>query len=1169
MAFVHLHNHTEYSLLDGLSKIPELVLRVKELEMNAVAITDHGSLYGAIEFYQACTKEGINPIIGLETYLAAGSRFEKPKNRPLDRSHLTLLASNLEGYKNLITLSTKAHLEGFYYQPRIDDDLLNKCHQGLICLSGCPKGEIPQLIDQGRYDQAKTRAEQFLNIFGAENFFLEIYSFRFSEFAKQHPEGSKIRHDLEKMADMNHRLKKGLVKLSRELGIPLVATNDVHYLLPQDTEAQDVLVCIRTNKVVSELNRIRYLDSPEFYLKTEEEMRELLPETPEAIENTQKIADRCKINLTLGKWFFPKYDLPPGITADGQLKKFTFERAEKRYAKITPEIKERLDYELKIIATKGYSPYFLIFAELVNWVTEEGILTNTRGSAAGSLVSYCLGITTVDPLRFKLPFERFLNPERPSPPDIDLDLADDRREEVIFWLTEKYGKDKVAQICTFGRMLARQAVRDVGRVLGMPYSQPDRVAKMIPLGSQGFPMTVSKALKVNPDLKQAYEQEVETRRLLDLAQKIEGNARHASVHAAGLVIAPTELTDFVPLQLEPKGEKIITQYEMHACEATGLVKLDLLGIRNLSILGKAEKIVEKERGIKTDLGQLPQDDQKTFALLTEGSTVGLFQLGGSGMTRYLKELKPSRIEDIMAMIALFRPGPMQSIPDFIKRKHHPETIRYLDPRLAEILKMSYGVITFQDDVLLIAVELAGYSWMEADKLRKAMGKKIPKEMAKQKDKFIRGCIDHGQLTQNRAEKLWSLIEPFAAYGFNKSHAASYAQVAYQTAYLKAHFPVEFMCAVLSAEAGNTDKVVRAVAECRRLGIDVLPPDINRSQQGFSIEKSGDEEEKRNIRFGLSAIKNVGNKAIESILEARQRGGAFGSLGDFCQRVDLRLNNKRVIESLIKTGAMDAFGARSSMLAGLNKVLDQVSQWQRKRQAGQTSMFDALSQDEVNPTSDLHAPEVSELSREEKLALEKEMLGFYLTDHPFRPQLTKLLGVVQTKIEEVDPSLSAGKPVSIGGILSSVRKVLTKKSNNEMCFATIEDDSGRVDLVVFPGIYAKTRFLWQEDKVITVKGKVESSEEKITILVEEAEEFTTEELTDDLDDQVVEIALHHSSNSEVFIKLNELLRTHPGPERLTLRLKDAQGNIRPVRVPFGVSFSQQLRRKIQNLFNKNS
>jgi DNA polymerase-3 subunit alpha len=1159
MSFVHLHNHTEYSLLDGLSKIPELVLTAKEMGMEAVAITDHGVLYGAIEFYKACQKYDVKPIIGMEAYVAAGSRLKKEKNQPLDRSHLTLLAYNLAGYKNLIELTTKAHLEGFYYKPRVDHELLEVHREGLIALSGCLKGEIPQLLAQGQEARAGERARFYLDLFGKDNFFIEISDHRFGEFAKKHPEGSKIRSDLERQEQMSEKVREGLVKLSRELGIPLVATNDVHYIAAEDAEAQDALVCIQTNKVVSDVNRLRYIDVPDFYLKSEAEMRASLPDFPEAIENTGEIASRCELTLELGHWFFPKYELPEETNADEELRRLTFERAARRYPRVTNEIKKRLNYELKIIKNKGYSPYFLIFAEIVNWANEQGILTNTRGSAAGSLVSYCMGITTVDPLKYNLPFERFLNPQRPSAPDIDLDLADDRREEVIAWLTEKYGRDKVAQICTFGRMLARQAVRDVGRVLGMPYSQPDRVAKAIPLGSQGFPMTIKRALEMTPELKRAYEAEAETKRLLDLAQRIEGNARHASVHAAGLVIAPTRLTDYVPLQLEPKGNKVITQYEMHSCEEVGLVKLDLLGIRNLSILEKAVQNVKRERGIEVELEQIPQDDKATFELLAAGATVGLFQLGGSGMTRYLKELAPTRIEDVMAMVALFRPGPMQSIPEFIKRKNNPKLVKYLDPRLKEILDMSYGVITYQDDVLMIAIKLAGYSWLEADKLRKAMGKKIPAEMAKQKDKFINGCIEKGHLSKEKALKLWSLIEPFAAYGFNKSHAASYAQVAYQTAYMKAHFPVEFMCAVLTAESGNTDKVLRAVNECQRLGITVLPPDINASGLGFAIERSGEgESETKAIRFGLSAIKNVGTKAIDSILEAREQGGPYQSLADFCRRVDLRLNNKRVIESLIKSGAMDAFGSRAAMLSGLDRVLSQTSRQQQKKLAGQVSIFD---EENTDFSMEVQLPEVEELSREEKLSFEKELIGFYLTDHPRRADLSLLSQTLELKLGEISPQEHAGRNVTVGGIITNVRRILTKKSNSEMCFLTLEDETGGVDGVVFPKVFAASRNLWVTDKVVILKGKVDHNEEKVTVLVDEAREFSAAEAGDE---NIVEIAIPDSLESEVLLEMNKVLRTSPGKERVVLIIKGGNGATRRVEVPFGVNYTAAVAESISAL-----
>jgi len=1095
MSFVHLHVHSEYSLLDGLPKIPQLVERAKQLGFSALALTDHGAMYGAIEFYKECQKWGIKPIIGIEAYMTEKSRFEKKKGE-FDRNHLILLCKNKKGYKNLLYLSTLSHLEGFYYKPRMDWEILQKYHEGLICLSGCPKGIIPSLLAAGQVKEAEEKAGLFQEIFGRENFYLELYNYHAEEFLDQHEKGGKIYTDLKKMAEDNKKVVQGLLRISRRLGIPVVATNDVHYLKKEDAIAQDALVCIGRGKKIADLMRVRYIDTPVFYLKSEEEMAKSFAEVPEAIKNTVEVAEKVNLKLDLGKWHFPRFTLPKEKDSEKFLRNLARSRLSLKYKKITPAIKKRLEYELDVIAQKGYCDYFLIIGDIVNWARERGILTNTRGSAAGSLVSYVLGITTVDPIEFRLPFERFLNPFRPSAPDIDVDLADNRREEVLAYLVRKYGQDKVAQIATFGRMLARQAVRDVGRVLGMPYAQPDRIARMIPFGSQGFPMTIKRAMELNPELRKVYEEEKETKKLLDLAQKIEGNARHVSVHAAGVVIAPTKLWDFTPLQREPKGTKVITQYEMHSLEDVGLVKLDLLGIRNLSILGNAVEIIERERGERIDLEKIPFDDKKTFALLSRGETIGLFQLGGAGMRRYLQELKPSSIHDVMAMVALFRPGPMQSIPEYIRRKQDPSLITYLDPRLKEILSESYGVITYQDDVLEIAIKLAGY-------------------------------------------------------GFNKAHAASYARVAYQTAYLKAHFPVEFMVAVLSAEAGNTEKIVAAINECRRLGIEVLPPDINFSSVSFTIEKR---EGKKAIRFGLSAIKNVGKAAVEAILAAR-KNGPFSSLFDFCMRVDRRAINKKVIESLIKSGAMDRFGKRAAMLSGLDKILSQAHLEQKRRGVGQVGLFDGETEGE-NLESKL--PNIKELPRSQLLAFEKEHLGFYLTQHPLSPYLEYLSGKITHKIEQLSEE-EVGEKVVLGGIVTQIRRIFTRKKNAEMAFVKIEDETGGIEGVVFPSVFALTKSVWSSESAVLVKGRVEKRDERLSLVVEDA--VSLKSALDFGQVRKIEILVPKNTSPVVLKQLKDTLMQKRGEVEVNLLFLTEKGENR-IKLPFKIDFSLDLKKKLE-------
>ncbi|MCX6705591.1 MAG: DNA polymerase III subunit alpha, partial [Candidatus Woesebacteria bacterium] len=828
--FVHLHVHTEYSLLDGLSNASSLLSFVKEQGMDALAITDHGAMYGVIDFFKEAKKQSVKPIIGIESYMTTGNMTSKDRQN----FHLILLAKNNDGYKNLMKLTSEAHLDGYYYKPRFDRETLKKYSKGLICTSACPLGEIGQALIQDDYKQAKKTAQWFLDVFG-QDYYLEIQRHGFDKWVTD-ASNLEIKRSLITVSENSKKVEEGVIRLSRDLGIALVATNDAHYVNKEDARAQDALVCIATGKTVSDTNRMRYIDTPDFYIKTPFEMSLLFKDFPDSLENTVKIAEKCNVEIPLGKWFFPEFDLPKGKTSDDYLREQAREKLKEKIPNFSKEVKERLEHELTIICQKGYAPYFLIVMDMVNWANEKGIITNTRGSAAGSLVSYTLGITTVNPLTYYLPFERFLNPFRPSPPDIDLDVADDRREEIINYISEKYGKESVAQICTFGRMLARGAVRDIARVLGYPYAIGDRISKLIPIGSQGFPMTIEKALNETPDLKTFYDTDSDAKLVIDLAKQVEGNTRHISVHAAGVVVAPGKLTEFTPIQKEPSGEKIITQYEMHACEDVGLIKFDILGIRNLSILGSSVDIVEKLTGKRVDIRSIPFDDKKTFEMLTLGETMGVFQLGGSGMTKYLKELKPTRIEDLMTMVALYRPGPISQIPEYIKRKHNPRLVKYLDPRMEKFLGASFGLIVYQDDLLFCALDLAGYTWEEADKFRKAVGKKIPEEMAAQKQKFVDGIIKNGQ-TKDFAENLWKLFEPFQSYGFNKAHAASYGIVAYQTAYMKANYPVEYMTALFSAEEGDIDKISLAVSECRRMKIKVLPPDINESDFGFTITEN--------------------------------------------------------------------------------------------------------------------------------------------------------------------------------------------------------------------------------------------------------------------------------------------------------------------------------------------
>lgn len=1155
-SFVHLHVHSEYSLLDGFGTPRNIIKRAKELGMDSIALTDHGAMYGAVEFYKAAKGEGINPIIGVEAYVTNQDHRLRGKDNKVESFHLILLAKDEEGYRNLMKLTSIAHLEGYYYRPKFDKETLKKNKNGIICTSACMRGEVAQLLVQGSNDAAKEVAAFYQELFG-EDYFLEIQRHEYDRFIEK-TSNDQVRGELIQMSKNEKAIEEGVLAISRELGIPIVATCDSHYINPEDAEVQDVMVCVATGKLLSDINRIRYIDAPTFYIKSCEEMEELFADIPEAISNTLKVAERCDLEIsTFGKWFFPKVDLEGKKTAEARLRELVDERLPGKYGKGSVVVVERIEHELKIIIDKGYAAYFLIMTDLVDYTHREGIITNTRGSAAGSIVSYIVGVTTVDPLKYNLPFERFLNPFRPSPPDIDLDVADDRRDEVIAYMTARYGKNKVAQICTFGRMLARGAVRDIARVLGIPYSVGDRISKSIPPPKQGFPIDVPRALELSPILSEMYKSDSQSKKILDLADRLEGSARHVSVHAAGVVVAPENVGNFTPLQLEPSGDRIITQYEMHACEDVGLIKFDILGISNLSILGAARDLVEATTDEKVDLSNLPLDDRKTFEMLGKGETMGVFQMGSTGMTRYLKELKPTSVEDLMAMVALYRPGPIAVVPEYIARKHNHKLVKYLDPRMEKFLDKSYGLIVYQDDLLFCALELAGYTWEEADKFRRAVGKKIPAEMAAQKDKFIKGIIDGGQ-NKEFAEILWKLFEPFQAYGFNKAHAASYGLVAYQTAYMKSNYPVHFMCALLTAEAGNSEKLALCIAECKRMNIEILPPSINKSGVGFEIVAKA-------IRFGLSAIKNVGAAAILAVLSARREGGDFVSLSDFIKRVDQRVANKRVLESLIKSGAMDEFGKRASMLAGWDKVRERVGRSSDSLGKGQDSLFSLEEEKAMGGAgvSDL-LPEVEEFSSEEKLAFERELLGIYLTEHPLSAALERLSDRITHKVFEISIEEHTGKKVRLGGIVSSKRVVVTKNGGREMAFVELEDDTGRIELVVFPSVFEKTKSYWEGREPFIVEGKVDNRDERLSVVVEAV--FSIEEKSDRLNlagrgGNVLMIP--KGTSSQTLVRINEILQNNKGEGAVTIVVENSYGE-KVIKLPYGVNFTKELRMKLNGL-----
>lgn len=1138
--FTHLHVHSHYSLLDGLPKIDDLVNNAKQKKFEALGLTDHGVLYGAIEFYKKAKAAGLKPIVGMEAYLAIDSMHDRRAKIDNNYYHIILLAKNFAGYKNLMRLTSKAHIEGFYYKPRIDKELLKNYSSGLICLSGCMRGDIPRAILNSDWEKAKQLIDQYKDIFGENNFYLEV----------QRHESSDVNYNQKEKI-----LNEGLVKLATETQTPLVATNDSHYLQPEDAEAQDLLMCVGLGKTVAETDRID-MRGTNLGLRTDKEMIELFSDLPSAIENTGKIADECDLEIKLNERFFPNFEVPEGSDADSYLRDLTYQGLKHKFeTNLDSAIKERADYELEVITSKNYSTYFLVVADFVNWARTQGIITTTRGSAAGSLVSFVLGITTVNPLDYKLPFERFLNPLRPSPPDIDIDFADNRRDEVIEYVTKKYGADKVAQIVTFGTMMARAAVRDIGRALGIPYAKCDKIAKMVPIGKQGFHMTIEKAMNLSPELKDVYERDPETKQLIDLSIKVEGAARHASVHAAGLVISPTALTDFTPLQTD-QNDKIITQYEMHSVEEAGLVKMDFLGIRNLSILGNAVEIVEHTKNQKIDILNLPLEDKKTYKLLTQGKTMGLFQLGGSGMTRYLKELGPTTIFDIMAMISLYRPGPIESIPEYIRRKHNPKLASFTHPKMKEILSMSHGIITYQDDVLQIAIQIAGYDWEEADKLRKAMGKKIVKEMAAQKEKFIQGCIDHSNYDESKAQNLWNLIEPFAAYGFGKAHAASYAIVAYQTAYMKANFPVEFLASVMTAESGDPVKISDAVEECRSMNIEVLPPDINESLSDFTVIDD------HHIRFGFNAIKNLGSDIIETVIKERKNSGRFENLLDLIIRIQTRNFNKRSWEALVKSGALDSLGERGQLLANTETVLELARGLDKLKNSNQESLFGNTP---LGSTS-LHLRDAEPATKRERMTWEKELLGLYVSAHPLEDHVEKLQKFAKP-IKEIENSKGR---TTIGGIITRIQKILTKKGE-QMAFIDVEDLSGIIEVLVFPSIFDKHQDLIVPEKIVLISGKISDKDGQPKFLADEIKLLDlvssrpvespsrTVPKIANIANPSVTIKIPDSSSEEIFLELKNLFETAPGNTSVNLLIKQQK-----VKTPFKINLDDELTSKIKKV-----
>ena len=1064
MNFTHLHVHTEYSLLDGSNKINEYVSRVKELGMKSAAITDHGVMFGCIDFYKAAKAAGIKPILGCEVYVAPGSRFDKEKGKEEDRYyHLVLLAETQEGYQNLIKIVSYGFVDGFYYKPRVDMELLEQYHEGIIALSACLAGEVARNLARGFYEEGKEAALRYEKIFGKGNFFLELQD-----------------HGIPEQRQVNHEL----IRMSRETGIELVATNDVHYTYSSDAEAHDILLCVQTGKSLKDENRMRY-EGGQYYVKSEEEMRRLFPYAPEAIENTGKIAERCNVEIEFGVTKLPKFDVPDGYTAWEYLNKLCFEGLDKRYTDNKEELKKRLNYELGVIKDMGYVDYFLIVWDFIRYAREHGIMVGPgRGSAAGSLVSYTLGITKLDPIKYDLLFERFLNPERVSMPDIDVDFCFERRQEVIDYVVEKYGKDQVVQIVTFGTMAARGVIKDVGRVMDVPYVQCDTIAKMIP---QELNITIDKAMQANPELKKIYETDETVRKLIDMSRRLEGLPRHTSMHAAGVVISQKPVMEYVPLSRGSDGS-LVTQFTMTTLEELGLLKMDFLGLRTLTVIQNAEKLVRRDKGIELDMDKIDYEDKKVYGMLGAGKTEGVFQLESTGMKNFMKELKPGNLEDIIAGLSLYRPGPMDFIPQYIKGKNNPDEIHYDCPELEPILKATYGCIVYQEQVMQIVRSLGGYTLGRSDLVRRAMSKKKASVMEKERQNFVYGneeegvpgCIHRG-LSEKTANTMYDDMIDFAKYAFNKSHAAAYAVVSYQTAFLKYYYPVEYMAALMTSVIHNPSKVAEYILSSRKMQIEILPPDINFGESEFSADHGA-------IRYGLSAIKSLGAPMIRAIVEERNENGKYQSLRDFIERMSGRELNKRAIENLIKAGALDQVsGNRRQKLMVYAEIVDAVNQEKKNAMTGQMSLFDLIS-DEEKEAYEIQMPKVEEYSKEELLSFEKEVLGVYISGHPleeyeerWRKNITARTVDFQIDEELGTSKAGDGEIAVIGGIITN-KTVKYTRNNKVMAFLTIEDLVGTVEVVVFPNDYEKNVQKMEEDSKVFIRGKVQGDADKASKLI---------------------------------------------------------------------------------------
>ena len=1115
MNFTHLHVHTEYSLLDGSNKIQEYVNRVRELGMDSAAITDHGVMYGVIDFYRAARAAGINPILGCEVYVAPGSRFDREIGSGDDRYyHLVLLAENNQGYANLMKIVSKSFVEGFYYKPRVDLQLLEKYHEGLIALSACLAGEVARFLTRGMYEDAKAAALRYQDIFGKGNFFLELQD-----------------HGIPEQQNVNQQL----LKMHRETGIELVATNDVHYTLAEDAQPHDVLLCLQTGKKLSDENRMRY-DGGQYYVKSPEEMERLFPYATEALENTHKIAERCHVEIEFGVTKLPKFDVPERYTSWEYLNELCFKGLEERYQPVTEELKERLNYELSTIKNMGYVDYFLIVWDFIRYARDHDIMVGPgRGSAAGSLVAYTLGITQLDPIRYDLLFERFLNPERVSMPDIDVDFCFERRQEVIDYVRRKYGDDCVVQIVTFGTLAARGVIRDVGRVMDLPYAQVDTIAKMIP---QELNITINKALKMNPELKKTYEDQPEIHDLIDTARRLEGLPRHTSMHAAGVVISQRDVSEYVPLSRAQDGS-IVTQFTMTTLEELGLLKMDFLGLRTLTVIQNAVHLIEQDTGVHLDMQQIDYNDKKVLDSLGTGRSDGVFQLESAGMKNFMKELKPQSLEDVIAGISLYRPGPMDFIPQYIRGKNHPDTIQYDCPQLEPILKPTYGCIVYQEQVMQIVRNLAGYTLGRSDLVRRAMSKKKAAVMEKERQNFVYGneaegvpgCIANG-ISEQVANKIYDEMIDFAKYAFNKSHAAAYAVVSYQTAFLKYYYPVEFMAALMTSVIEMPNKVAEYIQVCRQMGISILPPDVNCGIYGFSVDHGA-------IRYGLSAIKSVGRPVINALVEEREKNGTYRSLKDFIERLT-GIVNKRAIENFIKAGALDCLeGNRRQKMNVYGQIVDSIAQEKKNSFAGQMSLFDLVS-DEDKKDFEIRMPNVGEYDKEMVLAFEKEVLGIYLSGHPlegYRGIMDKMISAKTTDFQPDEesgiPKVYDGQKVIIGGMITE-RTIKYTRNNKVMAFLTVEDLVGTVEVVVFPRDYEKWQTLITDDARVFIQGRVNAEDDRPSkLILEKVHSF--EDIPREIWIQFKDKAEYSAAEAE----LQSFLQSASGTSAVVIYLKDVK------------------------------